>query len=243
MTPQMEDFLTDLYADFGGPGYGALPQYPGDRVRPHKGGGGGGEATAIEQERQKKAQEAINAINAIFDGANRDSLYQSQRDAVYALNTQDVNRQAQEMERNNRFGLARNGLLGGSVDVDSNAEINRRTNEGLAQAGGIADAAMSDLRSSDEQARNNLVNMAQAGTDATTASQLANNSLSQNADAAAADRAVASVGNLFGSMTNAYLMQNLQKYAQSLGSIYPAAATSTKKDSSSPQNTYSGSVS
>ena len=220
MRANIEDFLSAECAYIGGPGYGAMPKFKGDKLRPRK-GGSNHDALNIEQERQQKAQEAIAAINEIFDNANRQALYKDQRDAVYALNTKEVERQAADAERANRFAMARNGLLGGSVDVDSNAELNRRTNEGLAQAGGIADAAMADLQAADENARNNLVSMANAGTDATTAAQLSTNALKQNADAATADKAIASVGDLFGSLSNAYLYNNLSKYAQALSGTNP----------------------
>lgn len=231
-TEQLNEFLAAEFAYIGGPGYGAIPSYKGDRLRPRKGGGGGNDAWEIEQDRQRRAAEAIDAINNVFDQANRNALYRDHRNDVYNLNAKEVERQAQEMERANRFAMARNGLLGGSVDIDSNAEINRRTNEGLAKAGGIADAAMADLQNSDENARNNLVSMANAGTDATTAAQLAANNLQQNADAATADRAVASVGDLFGSMANAYLFNDLSKYMQASGGVNPyAAAAAQKKES------------
>ena len=220
MRANIEDLLSAECAYIGGRGYGAMPKFKGDKLHPRK-GGSNHDALNIEQERQQKAQEAIAAINEIFDNANRQALYQDQRDAVYALNTKEVERQAAEAERANRFAMARNGLLGGSVDVDSNAELNRRTNEGLAQAGGIADAAMADLQAADENARNNLVSMANAGTDATTAAQLSTNALKQNADAATADKAIASVGDLFGSLSNAYRYNNLSKYAQALSGTNP----------------------
>ena len=237
----MMEFLEEQSAYIGGGDLRALPQYKGDKLRPHKKGGGGGGSAAydIERARQRQAQEAIKAINAVFDGANRNALYDQHRNAVYDLNTREVERQAAEMERNNRFALARNGLLGGSADIESKAEINRRTNEGLAKAGGIADAARADLQNSDENARNNLVSMANAGTDATTAAQLAANNLRQNADSASADRAIASVGDLFNTMQNAYLYQNLSDYYNKLGNSNPYV--SKAKSPLDPHSTYSGS--
>lgn len=239
---QMNDFLAAEFAYVGGPGYGALPEHKGDKMRPRKGGGGGNQAWEIEQDRQRRAAEAIDAINGIFDQAGRQNLYQSHRNAVYDLNTKEVERQAKQMERANRFALARNGLLGGSADIDSNAEINRRTNEGLSKAGGIADAAMADLQNADENARNNLVSMANAGTDATTAAQLAANNLRQNADAATADRSVASVGDLFNSMANAYLFNDLSKYMNQAGGVNPYIAQQQQNQTGTdPHKTYAGS--
>lgn len=237
-------YQLDSLAQFiGGPDIRAWPTMKGQRLVPHKGGSGGTDAAEIERQRQERAQLAIDAINATFDNANREALYQNQRDAVYQLNAQEVERQAEEAERANRFAMARNGLLGGSVDIDSNSELNRRTNEGLSKAGGIADAAMADLQTSDENTRSNLVSMATAGTDATTAAQLANSGLKQNMDAAKSNAAVASVGSLFNDIGNAYLYQNLSKYANGLATKYPTYYGTSTTSTSSPQNTYGGTTS
>lgn len=229
-------------SEIGGPAMGAWPTAKAGKLRPHKGGGGGTDAAEIERQRQERAQLAIDAVNNIFDNANREALYQNQRDAVYSLNAQEVERQAREAERANRFALARNGLLGGSVDIDSNEELNRRANEGLSKAGGIADAAMSDLQTADENTRNNLVSMATAGTDATTASQLAASGLQQNMDAARSNASVATVGNLFNDIANAYLYQNLGKYVQGLGGTSKVPYAENQTNKSAPQNEYGGTV-
>lgn len=216
-----------LGAECGGPAIGAWPTTPGGRLVPHK-GGGGNQAWEIEQDRQRRAQEAYDAINKIFDDANRDELYQQQRDAVYQMNADEVNRQAAEAERANRFALARNGLIGGSAQIDSEAEMNRRANEGLSKAGGIADEAAASLQAADENTRNNLISMATGGTDATEAAKLAANGLSQNLANSYVDRSVATVGNLFNDLTNAYLSQNLSKYAQQIYNNYGAHLNSAQ---------------
>jgi len=140
---------------------------------------------------------------------SRNKLYQEQKDAVYKLNTTEVDRQAKEAERTNRFGLARAGLLGGSTDVDSNAELNRRTNEGLLRAGGIADQAAADLQKQDESTRANLISMAQSGIDTGTAAQMALNGLSVTANNAAQSRSGATVGSLFDDLSQAYLTNQI----------------------------------
>lgn len=142
---------------------------------------------------------------------DRQAMYDDQRNAVYELNSRDVQRQAQEAERVNRFGLARAGLLGGSVNVDSVADMDRRTNEGLMRAGGIADQASADLLSADERTRANLISLAQSGIDTGTAAQQALKGLEANAANAASARSAATVGDLFGSMTQAYLMNQIAR--------------------------------
>lgn len=175
------------------------------------GGGGGGdggaaEARRQEEERQARIRAATDAINQTFNDGGRESLYADQRGAVYDLNRMEVDRQATEAERFNRFGLARAGLLGGSAQIDSVADINRRTNEGLMRAGGIADQAAADLRTADEQARANLISLAQSGIDTGTAASQAMNALKVNNANAASARAGATVGSLFNDLSHAYLM-------------------------------------
>lgn len=160
----------------------------------------------VEPERQETYEEWITP-----NGGGREPLYADQRKNIYDLNSQEVNRQAVEAERANRFGLARTGLAGGSVDVDAGTEINRRTNEGLLRAGGIADQSAADLRTADEQARGNLISMAQSGIDTGSAASMALNGLKNNAANAAAQRSGASIGSLFGDMSQAYLMNQQQK--------------------------------
>jgi len=141
--------------------------------------------------------------------AQRQKLYDEQKAAVYELNTKEVDRQATEAERANRFGLARTGLLGGSADIDSNAELNRRTNEGLLRAGGIADQSAADLQAQDERTRANLISMAQSGIDTGTAASMALNGLSANANQAASARSGATVGGLFDDLSQAYLTNQI----------------------------------
>lgn len=218
------------------------------------GGGGGGDPAAEsrrqEEERQARIKAATDEINNIFankvkdasgnwvagDPANaRDTLYADQRKTVYELNKAEVDRQATEAERTNRFGLARSGLLGGSVDVDSNSELNRRTNEGLLRAGGIADQASADLKMSDERTRSNLISMAQSGIDTGSAATMALNGLKVNADSVAQQRSGSSIGGLFNDLSQAYLANQVNQGRQT-GMQYGQQWTGV----SSPRTTYSG---
>lgn len=142
---------------------------------------------------------------------NRENLYKEQREAVFDLNSNEVERQAEEAARMNRFGLARTGLMGGSVDIDTNADLNRRTNEGLLRAGGIADASAAELKTQDERTRSNLISLAQSGIDTGSAATMALQGLGVNADQAASQRAGASIGGLFNDLSQAYLYNQAGK--------------------------------
>ena len=143
----------------------------------------------------------------------REKLYDEQRQAVYDINAKDVNRQYGDAEKANRFGLARNGLMGGSTDVDSNARLQEMTNEGLVKAGGIADNASSSLRTADESARQSLIAMAQSGIDTGSAQQMALKQLESTSQKAQGERSGASIGNLFGGLSQAYLRGNTNQNA------------------------------
>lgn len=152
--------------------------------------------------------ELFTDVQTVQPENRREKLYGEQRQAVYDINARDVKRQYGDAEKANRFGLARNGLMGGSADVDSNARLQEMTNEGLIKAGGIADNASAALKSADESARQSLISMAQSGIDTGSAQQLAQNQLDYSSQKALGERSGASIGNLFGGLAQAYLRGN-----------------------------------
>ena len=202
MAYTLEQLNRDTSLYFGG---GALEARPGHLCK------GGSSKAAINYQREQDAENkrrilaATNAINSIFDNARREGPYAQQRNAVYQLNADEVNRQAAEAERANRFALARAGLLGGSADVESVGDINDRTNKGLLRAQGIADDSAASLKTRDENTRQSLLSLANQGIDANAASTMATNQLNSNLSGAASDKAAASVGSLFNDMAQAYL--------------------------------------
>lgn len=209
------------------------------------GGGGGGDGGAGQREadRQARIASATAEINRVFNssvnGKSRDSMYADQKAAVYDLNKREVDRQASEAERANRFGLARSGLSGGSVDVDSTAELDRRTNEGLLRSGGIADQSAADFRVADERTRSNLISMAQSGIDTGTASQMALGGLQANADSVAQARAGSTVGNLFNDLGQAYLIKQINDGRLKGSNLWPQQTTGV----SNPRQTNQGDIS
>lgn len=58
--------------------------------------------------------ELFTGVETVKPENKREKLYDEQRQAVYDINAKDVNRQYGDAEKANRFGLARNGLMGGS---------------------------------------------------------------------------------------------------------------------------------
>ena len=180
-----------------------------------KGGGSGAanEANRMERERQARIAAATQAINDIFNTGGREKLYSAQQQAVYDLNKKSVNDQYADAERANRFALARNGLLGGSSDVESNANLQEKTNEGLIKATALGQQAASDLRTADEQSKQSLISMAQSGIDTGTAQQMAASQLNSNAQSALGQRGGATIGSLFDNLGQAYLNRQIMNAA------------------------------
>lgn len=151
---------------------------------------------------------------------SREKLYDEQEQAVYDLNAKEVNDQYADAERANRFALARNGLLGGSSDVESNANLQEKTNEGLVQAKALGQQAASDLRTADEQSKQSLIAMAQSGIDTGTAQQMAQAQLNANAQSALGQRGGATIGNLFDNLSQAYLTRKIIQAANNGYNLY-----------------------
>jgi len=239
MKMDIDQLQAQLSAEFGGPALAAWPTKPGQRLRPHKGGDGGAkQAQEQEAKRQARIDAATQSINNIFAGSGRDAMYDDQKQAVYDINKQEIDKQYSDAERANRFGLARSGLLGGSAAIDSNAELTDNMDKGLMKAVGLGDAAASDLKNQDEQARQSLISLAQSGIDTGTAQTMALRQLNANAQAAQGAAQGATIGNLFSNMSKAYLTRQLLN-----GSNTGANTGSQWYGVSAPQQTYAGSTS
>lgn len=169
-----------------------------------------------------------NALNSgsLYSGLttvtpdSREKLYEEQQQAIYDLNAKEVNDQYADAERANRFALARNGLLGGSSDIESNARLQEKTNEGLIQAQALGQQAASDLRTADEQSKQSLIAMAQSGIDTGTAQQMAQAQLNANAQSALGQRGGATIGNLFDNLSQAYLTRQIMNATQNGYNLY-----------------------
>lgn len=148
--------------------------------------------------------------------AGRESMYTDIAGAVRDTAMRDLDRQYSQASQRNTFGLARNGLLGGSVDAESGGELSTLYGEGKLKATQAGQAAASELRGNDEKTRQNLIGLAQSGLDTGTASSMAAGQMASAADLAKSQSAGASVGRLFDDMSQAYVN------SQYLKSRYPS---------------------
>ncbi len=178
--------------------------------RLYKGGdGGAAQMRADEQERQRKVQAAVDTINSTFNGSGRQAMYDDIAGATRDVATRDLDRQFTQASNQNLFGLARSGLLGGSVDAESGADLATRYGEGQIRATAAGQSAAADLRSVDERTRQNLVSLAQSGLDTGTAATMASGQMAAATDAARSASSSASVGRLFDDLGQAYLQNQV----------------------------------
>lgn len=175
------------------------------------GDGGAGQLRADEEARQAKIRAAVDAVNNTFSGSGRDAMYTDIGSATRDVATRDLDRQFSTASKQNLFGLARAGLLGGSVDAESGGELQQRYGEGKIRAEQAGVGAASELQGTDERTRQNLITLAQSGIDTGTASQLASGQLSAAAQQAKAGAQQASVGRLFDDLSQAYLQNTALK--------------------------------
>lgn len=194
------------------------------------GDGGAGDMRAQEEDRQRKVQLAVDAINAKFGAGGagpapeREALYTDLSGAVKDTAMRDVDKQYTKASRQNTFGLARAGLLGGSVDAEAGGELQTTYGEGRLKAAQAGMQAASDLRATDEKTRQNLIGLAQSGLDTGTAASLAAGQMGAAADVAKANANATKVGSLFDGMSQAYLTNTMLK-ARQQGMATPSSTT------------------
>lgn len=178
-------------------------------------GKGGGVPTTSQVVDYDALNNAIASGN-VYSGTrnSRQDLYDQQNQAVYELNKQKLDENYADQVRANKFALARNGLLGGSADVDSNADLQDRYNKGLVQAEALGQEAAAKLQTQDESARSNLIGLAESGLDAGSASAQATQSLANNYDTALGQRGAASINNFFNDMGQLYLTNKIGQALQ-----------------------------
>lgn len=162
------------------------------------------QARQQEQERQAQIAASTGRINDVFNNPARTSQYdQLERDTTQFHRT-SLDRQKADTDRQLRFSLARGGQTGGSVSIDQNKQVGEDYLRGVLEANRRGQAAGADLRQADEQARGNLLAMAQSGLDATTASSQAANMMRNNLASLNAESRMDNMGNMFGGMSDIF---------------------------------------
>jgi hypothetical protein len=160
------------------------------------------QAEAAEAERQARISRSVGDINAAFQG--REAQYTGVADAVRQSLGKQLQKQQSDAARQLKFGLARGGLTGGSVAVDTGKTLGDEFNQATIGVENRAQTAASDLRAKDEASRLSMISLAQSGNDIGNAAAQTASMLNANIGAAKADNAVNTLGEAFGGSAQTY---------------------------------------
>lgn len=159
-------------------------------------------AEQAEAQRQSQISGNVKSVNAAFAG--REPQYQALTDALRnRLNTQ-FNQQRGQATRQNKFALAKQGLMGGSAAISAGKRLGREAQEGALQVERQAQAAGADLRGRDEATRSQMISLAQSGTDIGNAGQQTAQMLRANLGGAQNQDLANRLGDVFGGTATAY---------------------------------------
>ena len=148
--------------------------------------------------------------------AQRNAGYDKVRQSNLGLMMNDIARNRADTTRNVGFGLQRNGLFGGSVDVDTHRDITDANQRSVIQANQLADSQVASMRSNDESTRADLISRINAGLDADSAAATASQRMAINRQQALSEPSSGALNNLFASIGGA-----LNSYQYANGSANP----------------------
>ncbi len=160
-------------------------------------------AAAAETARQGRITGNVRDINSAF--ANRQPQYDQLGAALRERLNTDLARQRGTATRQTKFSLARGGLTGGSAAIDAGRNLAREGQEGVLQAERQARGGVADLMAKDENARTQLISLAQSGNDIGDAS--AQTAAALRANLSGADNLINGLGEVFGSTAKTYRAQ------------------------------------
>lgn len=165
------------------------------------------EANRLEKERQDKVTEATAKIDSIYNSDSRTQQYDDYVNSLRSYYTDDANRQKAIADRNLKFSMARAGLTGGSASADAGKTLADEYNRGTIQAETQAQASLADLMSQDNQSRLNLIQLANAGTDATSAASNAASAMRASLSSAENNAKSQGLGDIFAGTADVYKKQ------------------------------------
>jgi hypothetical protein len=159
-------------------------------------------ANTAERERQSQIGATQARINQVFDNPKRQRDIREFVNATREYYNRDLTRQKADADRNLTFTLARQGLTGGSTNVDQQRLLGEQYSRGVLKAEQQAQQAGAGLESQDQQARSRLIGLATSGLDATTGAQQAAAAMRTNIEAAGPEAKANALGNAFATTGN-----------------------------------------
>ena len=163
------------------------------------------------------ALKQVSAADVMSNAAQRNASYDKVRQSNLGLMMEDIARNRADTTRNVGFGLQRNGLFGGSVDVDTHRDITDANQRSVIQANQLADSQVASMRSNDESTRADLISRINAGLDADSAAATASQRMAINRQQALSEPSSGALNNLFSSIGGAL---NSYQYANGAANPY-----------------------
>lgn len=226
--------------------------------------GGAAERKAEEDARIAAAIKQLNEVFGIVDvvpeAVDKNKLYRKERlvnngatggnenlqkrEALYSkigtdatnVAMTDLNKERGVTERELGFSLARNGLSGGSRDIDANRDVLDTYQQGVLKASNLGAQTANRARLSDEKTRVNLINSIQAGLTSGNAIQQAYAGMSNNAAAAQDEANAASLTGFFDVLRN---QQDRNQYQAGVNNVQQQTTAQPYKTSKA---SYGGTV-
>lgn len=116
---------------------------------------------AQQAQREGRIRDAMGSVNSIFSG--RTPMYQQFADDTFDLSKFSLDDEQKLNTRQLMFSLARNGLTGGSTDIDKGVDLGNKYAFGLQTARSQADSAGDSLRQQDQSLKSQLLGLASTG--------------------------------------------------------------------------------
>ncbi len=164
----------------------------------------------------KQDQGATSADSAKHLAARNAGYDQVKTNSLNFMN-EDINRNREDAARSMRFGLARSGLTGGSVDIDENANLTDANQRSTVQANQLADNQVQQIKADDEATRAELIGKITAGLDADSAATTAAQRMQNNREQAISAPPSHLMDNLFAGVGNFW---NSAQYSQGAANPY-----------------------
>jgi hypothetical protein len=153
-------------------------------------GGAGGAPSApnvpVQDTGEAALHDSIGKINSLF--GDRSGLYDQVRKDTYDLQASRLGERREDTLRKLRFGAARTGLTGGSVDVSNKGLEQREFGRALMDASNTAQSRADEMRANDERTRLNLISQMRSGLGSADATQSALATMQDNLTAARNDQ-------------------------------------------------------
>jgi hypothetical protein len=165
------------------------------------------QAQAQENARRNRVKETTKRIDTIFDDPKRTAQYDQLAQDLLANFSLDANRQKAVADRQLRFSLARGGQTGGSAAVDAGRVLRDDYTRGILKATQQAQGGAADLRNADQTSRMNLIQLANAGTDVTSAAANAASAMRASLEGARSGAVANGLGDIFANSAGIYQKQ------------------------------------